>query len=62
MTFGYFIPTMIRLMTEGALSDAQAVTQARQWARLGYVRHAANLVGLLAALKTFAAFYAHLGP
>jgi hypothetical protein len=62
MTFGYFIPTMIRLMTEGALTDAQASSQALQWARLGYVRHAANVIGLLTTLKTFATFYARLGP
>jgi hypothetical protein len=58
LTFGYFIPTMIRLTTDTALTDAEAVAKALTWVRLGYVRHAANLVGLLAALKAFALFYA----
>lgn len=61
MTFGYFIPTMIRLMTEGALSDTEATAKALSWVRLGTLRHAANVAGLLALMKTFASFYARLG-
>ena len=51
MTFGYFIPTMLRLMRPGALSEAAAASTARQWVSLGYVRHAATLVAWLAALR-----------
>jgi hypothetical protein len=50
MTFAYFVPTMITLMREGALSDSAAVAKARQWVALGVVRHAATLVAWLAAL------------
>jgi hypothetical protein len=59
-TFGYFIPTMIRLMTDGAFTEPEAAAKALAWAKLGWVRHAANLAGLLAAMKAFALFYA--GP
>jgi hypothetical protein len=58
LTFGYFIPTMVRLITDTTMTDAEAVAKALTWVQLGYVRHAANIVGLLAAMKTFALFYA----
>jgi hypothetical protein len=58
LTFGYFIPTMVRLSTDTTMTDADAVAKALTWGRLGYVRHAANIIGLLAALKAFALFYA----
>lgn len=61
MTFGYFIPTMIRLMSDGVFSEADAISKAVQWVRLGVLRHAANALGLLAALKTFAELYTHVG-
>ena len=51
MTFTYFIPTMITLMRDGALSQSAAVSKARQWVALGYVRQAATLVAWLAALR-----------
>lgn len=51
MTFAYFVPTMITLMREGALSDGAAVASARRWAALSVFRHAATLVAWLAALK-----------
>jgi len=51
MTFAYFIPTMITLMREGALSEAAAASKARQWVMLGYVRLAVTLIAWLAALK-----------
>jgi hypothetical protein len=50
MTFTYFIPTMITLMREGALSETAAAAKARQWVTLGYVRHAVTLIAWLAAL------------
>jgi hypothetical protein len=54
LTFAYFIPTMLRLMRNEGLSPEKAVSTARRWVRLGYVRHAATLAAWLAALKAFA--------
>jgi hypothetical protein len=51
MTFAYFIPTMLTLMREGALSEEAAVSKAQQWVALGYVRHAVTLIAWLASLK-----------
>jgi hypothetical protein len=56
MTFGYFIPTMLTLMDNSALSASDAVAKATQWVNLGYVRHAATLVAWLAALRAFSLF------
>lgn len=53
MTFGYFIPAMIRLMTEGRYDQTQSASKARQWSRLGHLRLAATALALgtsLAAL------------
>lgn len=61
MTFGYFIPTMVRLMSEGAYSQPEAVAKALTWAKAGYLRHALNLFGLLAAMKAFTLLYGGLG-
>ena len=58
MTFTYFVPTMLSLMREGALTGSAAAFKARQWVRLGYVRHAATLVAWLAALRALSL----LGP
>jgi hypothetical protein len=51
MTFGYFIPTMIRLMRVDGPSGLDAGSIARRWASLGYVRHALTLMAWLAALE-----------
>jgi hypothetical protein len=58
MTFGYFIPTMIRLMSEGVYSQPEAAAKALEWIRLGNIRHIANGIGLLAAMKAFSAWSA----
>lgn len=50
MTFLYFIPTMIKLMRDGAFEQSDAVAKARQWVSLGYIRQCATLVAWLAAL------------
>lgn len=50
MTFAYFIPAMLALMRSDALAHSDSASKARQWARLGYVRHAVTLVAWLAAL------------
>jgi hypothetical protein len=54
LTFGYFIPTMIRLTRGDFRPESVAVTKARQWVRLGYLRHAATLFAWLAALQAIA--------
>ena len=53
-TFSYFIPTMLKLMSDENLPQSEAVATALQWANLDYVRHAITLVAWLAALKAFA--------
>ena len=53
MTFAYFIPTMLTLMNNQTISGSEAVAKATQWINLGYVRHAATLAALLAALRAF---------
>lgn len=58
MTFGYFIPTMIRLMTDGLYSDAEAASRALTWVHAGYARTAATAAGLLMAMKAFSQLYA----
>jgi hypothetical protein len=50
MTFAYFVPTMLTLMRDGAVSESTATSKARQWVALGYVRHTATLIAWLAAL------------
>lgn len=55
LTFGYFIPTMIRLMN--APDSPEAVAVAKQWWNLNYLRHAIVLVAWLTALQTFALFH-----
>lgn len=54
LTFGYFIPTMIRLTRGDFQPESVAVSKAREWVRLGYLRHAATLIAWLAALQAFA--------
>ncbi len=52
MTFGYFIPTMVRLLN--APDSPEAVATAGLWANLNYVRHAFVAVALVSALMAFA--------
>ena len=54
LTFAYFIPTMIRLMRGDIRPESAAVAKARQWVKLGYLRHATTLIAWLAALQAFA--------
>jgi hypothetical protein len=54
LTFLYFIPTMIRLTRGDVRPESAAVAKARQWVRLGYLRHAATLIAWLASLQAFA--------
>lgn len=56
LTFGYFIPTMIRLMRVGPSAEATEV--ALRWASLNNVRHALVFLALLAALQALAKLHA----
>jgi len=51
-TFFYFIPTMLKLMSEEGLPDSDATAIALQRVKLNYARHAIVLIAWLAALKT----------
>jgi hypothetical protein len=63
LTFAYFIPTMLQLVS-GAEANARAV--AFQWSQAAWIRHALALIAWLAALQAFASFarsrrrYTHL--
>jgi len=50
-TFGYFIPTLLKLMQAGRLPPAEAEHAARQWVRLNRIRFVLAFAGWLAALK-----------
>jgi hypothetical protein len=49
-TFGYFIPTMLRLTRPDGPTGAEAASIATQWAQLDYIRHGLTLAALVAAL------------
>ena len=51
ITFGYFIPTMVRLMR--APDSPESVAVAIRWAQLNYVRLAMLAAALVTALKAF---------
>ncbi|WP_236668656.1 anthrone oxygenase family protein [Hymenobacter rubidus] len=52
-TFGFFIPTAIKLQRNVALSEAQAGQLAAWWVRLNYGRNLLTLLAWLAALRAF---------
>jgi hypothetical protein len=52
LTFGYFIPTMIRLMRMP--DSAQARETALGWLRVNHIRHALTLTAWLLSLQAFA--------
>ena len=55
LTFGFFIPTMIRL---GQAADSpEAVATATQWSQLNHVRHGLVLVAWILAMKAFTVLY-----
>lgn len=58
MTFGYFIPTMIKLM-DGTLAQADAVQTAQQWANLDVVRLVASGGSFIAAIKLLVEWTRH---
>lgn len=53
-TFGYFIPTMIRLQRSQALPQTAVRAALARWVRLNYVRNTLTLVAWIAALKVLA--------
>ena len=52
-TFGFFIPTALKLMRANTLPALTATKMASRWMCLNHVRNALVLLGWLAALKTF---------
>ena len=56
MTFGFFIPTMVRL-TSGSMPEAEAVATALRWQNLNVVRHVPSASAFLLMLKTFSVLY-----
>lgn len=56
LTFGYFIPVMIRLF--GAPDTPATNATATRWASANYLRHALVLAAWLAALRAFALIHA----
>ena len=53
-TFGYFIPTIIRLQRTPTLTQTAVRTALPRWVRLNYVRNTLTLVTWIAALKVLA--------
>jgi hypothetical protein len=52
-TFSYFVPTMVKLMSDATLSQSEAVAMASRWGQLNQLRHVFVLVAWLLALKAF---------
>lgn len=57
VTFGYFIPTMVRLMD--APHSPDAVTGASLWLTLNWGRHVLTLAAWAAAMRTLVTYDAH---
>lgn len=55
MTFGYFIPTMVELMS-GKMAEVDATQTAQQWQNLNVVRLVASGASFLAAIKLLTEF------
>jgi hypothetical protein len=49
-TFGYFIPTMVRLQRDEAVADPAVRARVSRWLMLNYIRNAAYLVAWVAAV------------
>jgi hypothetical protein len=57
LTFGYFIPTMIKLMRGDIQPESAAVAKATQWVRMGLIRQVATAIAFLTALQAFGLMY-----
>jgi Domain of unknown function (DUF1772) len=53
-TFGYFIPTIIRLQRTPTPTPTAVRTALARWVRLNYVRNSLTLLAWIAALKVLA--------
>lgn len=53
MTFGFFIPAMLKLLDPGLYGEAEAAAKAALWVKLGWLRFAATAASLVAALQAF---------
>lgn len=60
-TFSYFVPTMVKLISDDNMPQAQAVVTAVRWGQLNYLRHVIVLVAWLLALKAFSMLREHTG-
>ncbi len=49
-TFGYFVPTMLRLTRPDGPTGDDAARLATKWAQLDYIRHGLTLAALVSAL------------
>lgn len=58
MTFGYFIPTMLKLASGEVYAPAEAAAKGLEWVRLGWIRHGANAIAWIAALKALTLWHA----
>lgn len=56
MTFSYFIPTMVKLMS-GTLSQPDAVHTAQQWAAINVIRLLVSGASFVAAIKLLIEWY-----
>jgi hypothetical protein len=61
LTFGFFIPTMVVLMS-GTLAPQEALDAAQRWAALDWLRHGLSLVALLAAIRALTLLTAGRDP
>jgi hypothetical protein len=52
-TFTYFVPTMVKLMSDESLAQSRAVEMALRWGQLNHLRHVIVLIAWLSALKAF---------
>jgi hypothetical protein len=52
-TFGYFIPTMVGLMSDVGLSPAEVAATLSRWSFLNDGRHLLTLAAWIAAMKAF---------
>jgi hypothetical protein len=50
-TFGYFIPTMLRLQRDPTLDETRVRAGFARWVRLNYLRNTLTLIAWIAALK-----------
>jgi hypothetical protein len=60
-TFGYFIPTMVRLQRDTAIPEPVVRARVSRWLALNYIRNAAYLVAWVAGMLALRASAGHHG-